>query len=103
MPSSKAHAPTIYTIFMDGKTHRGTAQKLMTQIHSDVAKRSQEVAKIGPKEYASKLIEDAPFHLDRNLLAYLSKEDNDTDFDRALRYLAEMEPSGVRILARQEG
>ncbi len=41
--------------------------------------------------------------LDRNLFAFRDKETYATAYDRALRYLAEIDAGGVRILSRADG
>jgi hypothetical protein len=102
MPLNKAPHSPIYTIFFAGGTRSGTAQQLLESIRRGASKRSKNIAKLSTAQYASLLIDDAPFFLDKNLLAYLRQQPYASEFDRALRYLSEMEPSGVRILARQE-
>ena len=104
MPSSKAApaAPT-YTIFVDGKIERGTARELMERMRADAAKRSDAIAKMDTRRYASAIVEDADVLLDRKLFAFLEKEPYATEYDRALRYLAEIDAGGVRILSRSDG
>jgi hypothetical protein len=98
MPLAKALKPPIYTIFIDGRTRRGTAEELLTWIREDAAKRSAVISRMDSEEYADSIIDDAPSYLDGRFLNYLKREDFPTKFDRALRYLSEMEASGIRIL-----
>lgn len=103
MPSTKASPAPTYTIFVDGKIERGTARELMERIRADAAKRSETIAKMDTRRYASAIVEDADVLLDRNLFAFLDKETYATEYDRALRYLAEIDAGGVRILSRADG
>ncbi len=100
MPSNEPATPPTYTIFIDGKSRRGSAFDLLDGIRRDAASRSEEVARLSTDQYAALIVQDAAFFLDRDLLAYLKEQPYPSDYDRALRYLAEMVSSGVRILAQ---
>jgi hypothetical protein len=52
------------------------------------------------RRYASAIVNDAEVFLDEKLYAFLEKETYATEYDRALRYLAEMDAGGIRILSR---
>lgn len=106
MQSSKAatedRAQPNYTIWFAGRTRRGTAQGLLDEIREEAGQKSEEIRKLTTGQYASRIITDAAFFLARDLLEYLRKQSYDSDFDRALRYLSEIQSSGVRILATSE-
>jgi len=97
---SKAPASPTYTIFVDGRTQRGTARELLERIRADAARRSEEIAKMDADQYAAVLVKDAAYFLPEDFLSLLSAQTYESQYDRALRYLAEMDASGVRILTK---
>jgi len=62
------------------------------------ARRSDEIAKMDAERYASVIIGNAEYFLPKEVLAFFETQDFESDYDRALRYLAEMPASGVRVL-----
>lgn len=105
MPSSKRAVPKrralpTYKIFLDGVVRRGTARELLEAIRADAARRSDLIAGMDVRRYAAILIDSGRDQLDADFLTHLRKEDYASDYDRALRYLTEMEAGGVRILSQ---
>jgi hypothetical protein len=90
-----------YTIFDNGGTRRGDAQKLLEEIRIQAARQNDEIARMTVDQYADALIEDAPYFLDDALLKALEAQPFVTKFDRALNYLSQMPTSGVRIMTVQ--
>lgn len=102
MPSSKpvtrdSAAPT-YTIWLPDGIRRGSAFALLDRIRQE-SREESEVRKLDTEQYATRIIASAAYFLPGDLLEFLRGQEYDSDFDRALRYLAEMPDSGVRILA----
>lgn len=87
-----------YTVFDEGKTLSGDARDILERVRRDAAVDNGEIAKMNVDEYAQALIEDAPYFLPDDLLNALKLQKFDSDYDRALTYLAQMPTSGVRIL-----
>ena len=108
MPSNKLATEPIYTIWLAGGagggngTRTGSAYQLLDAIREDAATRSEEVRKLTTEGYASVIVSDAAFFLPKDLLSFLRTQSYESAFDRALRYLAEMPNSGVRILTKKE-
>lgn len=100
MPLSKTAAPPTYTIYLDGQIRRGAARDLLKQIRDDAAGRSPEVAKMDTEHYASVIIDNAQFYLPKGVLDYFATQEFESEYERALRYLAEMPESGVRVLSK---
>jgi hypothetical protein len=102
MPSNRSTVETqvepTYTVWFSGGPHRGTAREIMEQIRASA--RSSGIRNSTVDEYASVIISDAPYFLAKELLDFLESLSFESKFDRALRYLAEMESSGLRILAK---
>jgi hypothetical protein len=101
MPLSKTEKETDYTIWFDGETRSGSASELLEHIRSVAARKSEEIRKLNVAQYAERIVADAAFYLPKDLLAFLRKQRFESDDARALRYLSEMESSGVRILSHQ--
>lgn len=100
MPLSKPAAAPTYTIYLDGQIRRGTARDLLKQIRDDAASRSPEVAKMDTDRYASVIIDNAKFSLPKGVLHFFATQEFESEYERALRYLAEMPESGVRVLSK---
>ena len=99
MPSSKTTTPPEYTIWLSG-TQRGTAEQLLSRIRQKA--KSASIAKLSTGQYAKRLIADAPYFLPQDMHSFLEKQKYPSVYDKALRYLAEMPTSGVRILTTME-
>lgn len=89
------------TAFDDGQTRRGSARELLEQIrqspHADLEARGSTV-----EQYAQTLIQDAEFLIPQSLFPAIQQIPYNSDFDRALTYLANMPGSGVRLLASRQ-
>ena len=101
MPSSNTTTEPSYVIWFGGGTREGTARELLDGIRREGAVRSETIRNLTADQYASVIVSDAAFFLPRDLLAFLRTQTYETEFDRALRYLAEMRDSGVRILTKK--
>lgn len=100
LSSAAAVRDSDYTIWFAGATRTGGARELLEGIRREAGARSEEIRKLTTEEYARIIVADAGFFLPRDLLAFLRTQAYASEFDRALRYLAEMSTSGVRILSR---
>jgi hypothetical protein len=100
MSPNKSAAPPQYTIWFDGKTRTGTASELLEEIRRS-ATRSAVIQRLDVDEYAARIIADADYYLPSEVLDFLRKERFDSQHARALRYLSEMDSSGVRILSER--
>lgn len=100
MSSTKSATAPRYTTWAAGRTLRGTAKQILTQIQKN-AKSDSMVGRISLDEYVNTLIEDGGlFFPDRTVPEFLANQEFPTSFDRALEYLAAMPSSGFRILSR---
>jgi hypothetical protein len=87
-----------YTVFDEGKVISGSAKKVLERIRAQIGKENKEIAKLNVEQYATALIEDAPYFLPDDLLESLKKQEFDSNYDRALTYLGQMPTSGIRIM-----
>jgi hypothetical protein len=101
MPASKSpiSTKTVYTIWNVNRIKKGTAHEIIDAIRRSAAERSEEIRKLTADEYAAVIVSDADYFMPAELFKFWRDQPYDSDFDRALRYLAEMSSTGIRILA----
>lgn len=90
-----------YTVFDHGRIDRGTARDVLERIRKQAAADNEEIRNMNVDEYTRAMIEDAPYFLEADLLAAMEKEQFESDYARALTYLAQMPTSGIRIMTVQ--
>jgi len=90
-----------YTVFNQGTILNGEAQDVLERIRKSAGAENEEIARMSVDEYATALLEDAPYFLEARLLDAMQKQSFDSEYDRALTYLAQMPTSGVRIISLQ--
>ena len=100
MPASDIQAPITYTVWSGGRIHRGPAKKILELIQ-DEARADSAVKSLSLPQYAKTLVENAEFFVPKDALKYLEAQQFESEYDRALQYLAAMLSGGVRILNRE--
>jgi hypothetical protein len=88
-----------YTVWHNNQAQTAPACDVLRDIKSDT-QDNRELQAMSVKQYAKALVEDAGYFLPEKLLRYFEKQAYESDYERALEYLAAMPTSGVRILAR---
>jgi hypothetical protein len=99
--SEQALATPTYTVWIGGKTRRGSAEQILLRIR-DNARSDSKLRDLDIQEYAATLISDAPYFFpDGKVPEFLEARHFASQYDQALEYLAAMPASGVRILSRR--
>jgi len=101
MPQNETEESPVYSVSVSGIVRTGTAREVLRAIQAN-ARDESSVRKMSLRQYAEVLVSDAPYFLTKEELKFLENESYPSEFDRALRYLATMQSSGVRILAKSE-
>jgi len=99
MSNTTGDKPKQYTVWIAGRTVRGTPKSILENIQRH-ARDDSEVRNRTVEDYAQTLIKDAPYFFPDGQIPWLLEDRQYTDmFEQALEYLSVMPASGLRIVS----
>jgi hypothetical protein len=90
-----------YSVLDEGRLLEGSAERLLEQIRQEGAANAPELDQMTVDQYASALIDEAPYVLSRQQMEALRGLRFGSKYDQALTYLSTMPTSGIHIVATE--